>query len=39
MNIALDIILLIVGFALLVKGADFFVDDSIELQNMSMFPI
>ncbi|MBP1562790.1 MAG: calcium/sodium antiporter [Oscillospiraceae bacterium] len=38
MNIALDIILLIVGFALLVKGADFFVEGAADLARKLKIP-
>ena len=38
MNIAVDIILLIVGFALLVKGADFFVEGAADLARKLKIP-
>ena len=38
MNIAIDIILLIVGFALLVKGADFFVEGAADLARKLKIP-
>lgn len=38
MNIALDIILLIVGFVLLVKGADFFVEGAADLARKLKIP-